>query len=299
MSWLIVDTVPDDDFPLVEGECVLREGKLSVGRRPIPVTRGASALISAACSVARVMEGEPPRALLAGDIGHGEGSRRVYRRLVETMGRRSEALFVFHYLLPDVDWHNRVLMEIEELNPRPMLVADAGYMYVAKMSGFAGSYDVFTPDAGETAFLADEFAPHPFYTRGFLLQEEEEVPDLIRRAYQNGNAASYLLAKGRCDYVASKEGIVDEIREPCVETMEPIGGTGDSLTGILGALLACGKSMPEAAILAAKANRMLGLLSNPTPAFTIGDLLPALPEAVNKVLSDAESSEIDRAAQCR
>jgi len=255
--------------------------------------------MSAACSAARVMEGEPPRALLAGDTGHGEGSRMVYRHLVENMGKRSEELFVFHYLLPDVDWHNRVLMEIEELTPRPMLVADAGYMYVAKMSGFAGSYDVFTPDAGETAFLADEFAPHPFYTRGFLLQEEAEVPKLIRRAYQNGNAAAYLLVKGRCDYVASEEGIVAEICEPRVETMEPIGGTGDSLTGILGALLACGKSLPEAAILAAKANRMLGLLSNPTPAYAIADLLPALPEAVNKVLSDAESSEIDRAAQCR
>ena len=54
---------------------------------------------------------------------------------------------------------------------------------LAKMSGFASAYDLFTPDVGEMAFLADEAAPHPSYTRGFLLQEEERVPELIQRAY--------------------------------------------------------------------------------------------------------------------
>ena len=82
-------------------------------------------------------------------------------------------------------------------------MADAGYMYVAKMSGYAASYDLFTPDVGELAFLADEKAPHPFYTRGFLLHEEERVPELILRAYHHENAARHLLVKGRCDRVAS------------------------------------------------------------------------------------------------
>jgi ADP-dependent NAD(P)H-hydrate dehydratase / NAD(P)H-hydrate epimerase len=62
-------------------------------------------------------------------------------------------------------------------------------MYAAKMSGQAPSYDVFTPDMGELAFLADESAPHPFYTRGFILHEENRAPELIKRAYQHENAA--------------------------------------------------------------------------------------------------------------
>ena len=49
-------------------------------------------------------------------------------------------------------------------SPKPTLVADAGFMYVAKMSGYADAYDLFTPEAGELAILADEKAPHPFYT---------------------------------------------------------------------------------------------------------------------------------------
>jgi len=71
-----------------------------------------------------------------------------------------------------VDWHNRVLFQIQGLAEKPVLIADAGFMYAAKMSGQAELYDLFTPDIGELAFLADEAAPHPFYTRGFILHEE-------------------------------------------------------------------------------------------------------------------------------
>ncbi|MFO7970579.1 MAG: sugar kinase, partial [Desulfobacterales bacterium] len=63
------------------------------------------------------------------------------------------------------------------MDPRPTLIADAGFMYAAKMSGLSEAYELFTPDAGELAFLADEEAPHPFYTRGFILHEENLIPD--------------------------------------------------------------------------------------------------------------------------
>ena len=216
MSWLIVGTVPYEDFPLVYAPCALADGKLRVGDRALPIIRGTPALLAAACSAGDVLGLDPPWALMAGDIGRGDGSVRVYRHLVEDSRDYNERLIVFHYLQPDVDWHNKILMRIEELNDKPLLMADAGYMYVAKMSGFASSYDLFTPDAGEMAFLADETAPHPFYTRGFLLQEEEEVPQLIRRAYENENSARYLLVKGRKDLVASIDGIMAEISEPRV-----------------------------------------------------------------------------------
>lgn len=280
MPLTIVGTVPYEDFPLTRAEAHLRNGRVVLGEESVPVARGTSGLIAAACMASRTLGMPNPRALVAGDIGVGHGSRGIYRLLVERFPESSSEVMVFHYLQPDVDWHNRILMRIEDLSERPLLVADAGYMYVAKMSGFGSAYDLFTPDAGEMAFLADESAPHPFYTRGFLLQEDNNVQELIRRAYEHDNAARYLLVKGRSDLIACADGLISEISEPCVETMEPIGGTGDTLTGVVAALIASGKSIPEAAELGATINRVLGSLANPTPAWSIADLLAYLPEAM-------------------
>lgn len=285
MSWLIIGTVPYESFPLVLSQCRLAGNQLRLNSETVSVSRGTPALLAAACLGAEVLGLQPPTAMLVGDTGLGEGSVRLYRHLVETFSERSEKVLVFHYLQPDVDWHNRILLKLDDLSNRPILVADAGYMYVAKMSGFSLSYDLFTPDVGEMAFLADESAPHPFYTRGFLLQDEERVPELIQRAYENDNAARCLLVKGRSDYVASAAKIISKISEPCVATMEPIGGTGDTLTGIVAAMIAYGYSVPYAATNAARANRIMGLLANPTPAFSVAQLLPALPKALETVLA--------------
>jgi NAD(P)H-hydrate repair Nnr-like enzyme with NAD(P)H-hydrate dehydratase domain len=135
------------------------------------------------------------------------------------------------------------------------------------------------------AFLADETAPHPFYTRGFILQEEERVPELISRAYTHENAARTLLVKGSCDLVASRQGVLERICEPVVEAMEPIGGTGDTLTGLVSTLVAAGHPVPQACVLAARANRWMGALANPTPATSVSHLLPSIPEALTKAFS--------------
>jgi ADP-dependent NAD(P)H-hydrate dehydratase / NAD(P)H-hydrate epimerase len=285
MSWWIVGTVPQEDFPLYEGICRLENGRLALGAHCVAVNRGTPALLAAACIAGGILNIEPPRALLAGDIGLGAGSTRVYRFLTENLPVIAPDLLVFHYLQPDVDWHNRVYMRMENLKSMPILVADAGFMYAAKMSGFAPEYDLFTPDSGELAFLADATAPHPFYTRGFILQEEERVPELIERAYAHENASRFLLVKGQCDLVASREGILRRVCEPKVEALEPIGGTGDSLTGLVGALIAARYPILEACILAAKANRLMGLLAQPTPACSIAKLLLSLPSALEAVLT--------------
>jgi NAD(P)H-hydrate repair Nnr-like enzyme with NAD(P)H-hydrate dehydratase domain len=287
MSWLIAGTVPYEDFPVVKGPCSFDGGKLYVANAQVPVARGAPALIAAATLASRVLETEPPTALLAGDIGNGRGSVKVYGNLVERLPQLFDSLMVFHYLQPDLDWHNRILLCLQELSQKPKLVADAGYMYVAKMSGFADFYDLFTPDIGELAFLADESAPHPFYTRGFLLQEEDTAEELITRAYQHDNAAQYLLVKGKRDLVASKEGIIHRICEPCVENMEPIGGTGDTVTGLAAALIQSGAPIAEAAGSAALVNRFMGLYSNPTPAYSVLDLLQKLEDALVEVLEQS------------
>jgi NAD(P)H-hydrate repair Nnr-like enzyme with NAD(P)H-hydrate dehydratase domain len=190
----------------------------------------------------------------------------------------------FHYLQPDVDWHNRVLFTIEELTPKPLLVADAGFMYSAKMSGQASSYDLFTPDAGELAFLADEEAPHPFYARGFILQNEDQVPELIARAYAHANAASYLLVKGKEDYIACKDGIFATVSHPADEAMEAIGGTGDTLTGIVSALIDSGMHVKQAAEKAAMINRLAGHYAQPTPATQVSEIIDRIPTAMREVM---------------
>ncbi len=280
----IIGTLPFSGFPLTVADCLFKSGKLFIGSESVPIIRGTAALLAAACLACDFLGLPPPKGFIAGDIGLGDGSRSIYAHLEDHFPDTPDQIMTFHYLQPDVDWHNRILMQIEALAHAPTLVADAGYMYVAKMSGFASSYDLFTPDAGEMAFLADESAPHPFYTRGFLLQEENDVSDLIARAYDKENASRYLLIKGKKDIVASKKGIISEISQPSIENMEPIGGTGDTLTGITSALTATKMTIPDAAATGALVNRYLGEFSNPTPASGIQELLSALPKAMNKVL---------------
>lgn len=195
-------------------------------------------------------------------------------------------IMTFHYLQPDVDWHNKVLFAVQAMKNRPILIADAGFMYAAKMSGQAPEYDLFTPDVGEMAFLADEEAPHPFYTRGFILHEQNKVPDLISRAYGSRNAASCLLVKGHKDSIADQDGIYDIIDTPMVESLEAIGGTGDTLTGIVSALISSGTEIKKAASLAARINRLAGSYANPTPATQVSEIITHIPKALEKILRE-------------
>lgn len=285
MSWLIAGTVPRADFGLEWGSYDVRDRVIDMGGCAIDVARGTPALMATAFVAARTLGTAPPEAILAGDIGTGEGSFALYGRLVEDAGQVRQDGVTFHYLMPDVGWHNKVLWALEGLARRPLLVADAGFMYAAKMSGFAPHYDLFTPDAGEMAFLADEAAPHPFYTRGFLLQEEERIPELVQAAHVSENSARHLLVKGRTDYVVADGRILSRLSEPDTPAMEPIGGTGDTLTGFVTALLAAGMAAPKACMTAALANRFLGQLADPTPAFGVADLLPFVPEALQRALA--------------
>lgn len=286
----VVGTVPDESFPLLEGQARLENDMLLVEGRGIPVNRGTPALIAAAVVAGNIMGNDLPYTYLVGDIGTGKGSRRLYEHLGKQLPKKTFEVMTFHYLQPDVDWHNRVLFALEEMKPRPVLIADAGFMYAAKMSGQAGSYDLFTPDAGELAFLADEEAPHPFYTRGFILHEENKVLELITRAYEHDNAARCLLVKGKRDYIAKGDGILATIDQPLVEALEPIGGTGDTVTGIVSALVASGMHVEKAAVLAARVNRLAGLYANPTPATQVMGLIKHIPKAMTQILEEKNNA---------
>ena len=290
----VAGTVPVQDFPLVSGKVFLEDDSIYILERRIPVNRGTPALLAAAIKTCEVLKKGAPFGYLIGDIGLGDGSRMLYEYLIKVFQQsdsvsKQEADFqaiTFHYLQPDVDWHNKVLFAIEEMTKQPILIADAGFMYAAKMSGKAKKYDLFTPDIGELAFLADEKAPHPFYTRGFILHEENRIPELIERAYKYKNAASCLLVKGKQDYVVNQQGILAIIDSPMEEAMEAMGGTGDTLTGIATALIGTGMKIMKAATIAARVNRLAGYYAKPTPATQVMEIIEHIPKALAKVLGE-------------
>ena len=284
----VVGTVPNIDFPLVTGQVSLEDHAICIQGKRVYVNRGTPALLAAAIKTGEVLGQAAPFGYLVGDIGLGDGSRRLYEFLSKHLRESDFQTTTFHYLQPDVDWHNRVLFAIEEMAHRPILIADAGFMYVAKMSGQSTSYDLFTPDVGELAFLADEEAPHPFYTRGFILHDEKRLTELIARAYQHENAARYLLVKGEQDYVANQQYITATINSPVEDAMEAIGGTGDTLTGIVSALIQSGIEVGEAATLAAQANRLAGHYARPTPATQVMEIVQHIPRALLEILERRE-----------
>lgn len=295
--WLIAGTVPDDDFglesPLTAGEPIVAGDRIVLpSGRAVPVARGTAALAATAIAACKALGAAPPRLLLAGDTGTGKGSRNAYDWLAANLSRlaRESPLrgITFHYFYPDVDGHNRVLMAIETLKSRPVLVADAGFMYVAKMSGYAASYDLFTPDAGELAFLADELAPHPFYTRGFLLATEEDVPTMITRALKHGNSPANLIVKGARDHVLCDGEIRAVITEPSRPAMECVGGTGDLVAGLATAWLAAGTTICASALAATRAARLLAQACDPTPATQIAEFLPHIAAVVKSLAAESD-----------
>ncbi len=297
-NWLVCGIIPDKNFPLSSDNWFLtHEAGQTLTLRStqgytLPVQRGTTSLIAStlvALHKAHIKNDEnTPRlnplpaslpCLLVGDTGDGSGSHELYDALATNiLAQQPWDGITFHYLFPHVDGHERVLMACESLSQKPLLVADAGFMYVAKMSGYADFYDVFTPDVGEMAFLADEQAPHPFYTRGFLLARETDIPDLLTRAKTHKNIPKHMIIKGKSDYIVTAGDIVACIDEPCVPAMEAIGGTGDLVTGFVTAALIAQKRMhniniPQALQEAAQQARQVAQSAQPSPATQVEAIL--------------------------
>lgn len=281
--WCIAGSVPDADFSLAPPDGPLRlDGatlRLPDGRG-VTVERGTAALAATALLACEALGTDVPRALLAGDVGTGDGSRRLYAWLCDNAARLAPRGLTFHYLFPDADWHNRVLLALQALPRPPLMLADAGFMYAAKMSGYADAYDLFTPDVGELAFLADEKAPHPFYTRGFLLAEDHNIPPLLARVLAHGNSPRHLLIKGAADHIVCEGEVRAVIDSPSVPAMECIGGTGDIVTGLVTAFAAAGWPLCAACQAASRSARRLAVLCEPRPDTPVADLIRRLPEAL-------------------
>ena len=287
--WCIAGSLPETDFALSLPHAPLRvqgDRLLLPDGRDVPVERGTAALAATATLACAALDTEAPCALLAGDIGRGDGSRQLYAWLAENAATLAPRGMTFHYLFPDVDGHNRVLMALQGLPRVPLMLADAGFMYAAKMSGYADAYDLFTPDVGELAFLADENAPHPFYTRGFLLAEEHNIPPLLQRVLSHGNCPRHLLIKGAADHVVCGTEVRAVVDSPSVPAMECIGGTGDIVTGLVTAFAAAGWPLCAASLAASRTARVLAAHCAPQPDTPVGDLILRLPEVLTPALQD-------------
>ena len=99
----------------------------------ISVNRETVALLTAALLAAWFIPGEAPViwVVVPGDTGNCKGGRRVYEPFVDVVSRIKQRGVSFHCLLPDVEWHGRVLATAQALSHVPLLVADAGFIYAA------------------------------------------------------------------------------------------------------------------------------------------------------------------------
>ncbi|MFC1919072.1 NAD(P)H-hydrate dehydratase [Chloroflexota bacterium] len=282
---LIAGTVPVKDLPLTIAQ-VKTEGEfLVLNEHRIPCTQGTGAMISAALATTDYLNLEPPQVLVAGDTGKGTGSQEIYQYLIGHITELSPQVLALHYCLPDMALTRKLCEAVKQCTRRPVMIADAASMYSAKAAGLAGEFDIFTPDATEIAFLADPDATHPAYIARHLFDTDvTQTPQLAATAYQNKSAARLLMVKGATDYVIRNGEILTTITEPDVPELEAIGGTGDTITGLVSALAYAELEPHETAIIAARANRMAGKFAQATPATTVKQIIEQFPAVFKEYL---------------
>jgi len=282
---LIVGTLPLKDLPLTLGQAVAEGDFLIVNGHRIPCTQGSAAMITAALVTTGYLKLEAPQALVVGDTGKGDGSREMYEYLIQNVAKLSPQVLALHYCLPDMALTRKLCEAVKGCAKRPLMIADAASMYAAKAAGLAPEFDIFTPDATEISFLADPDATHPAYIARHLFDTDvTQTPKLVAAAYAKKNAAKLLVVKGATDYVVRNGEILATISEPNVPALEPIGGTGDTITGLVSAFVYAGLEPHEAAIIAARTNRMAGKLAQATPATRVRQIINQFPAVLKQYL---------------
>ncbi len=86
-----------------------------------------------------------------------------------------------------------------------------------------------------------------------------------------------LVIKGSTDYIVEYGKVIGQISEPDIPALEAIGGTGDTISGMLGAFIHSGFEFSAAAVLTAKINRLAGQYAGATPATKIREIIAAIP----------------------
>ncbi|MCL2140249.1 MAG: sugar kinase [Dehalococcoidia bacterium] len=285
---LLVGTIPMEDMPLTYGPVRYQPDKLTIGDYTLEgqyVTLGTAAMISSASATSQAIGSDAPYALVVGDTGMGDGTMKLLKYLVDEMATMKPGVITLHYILPTRDPFINFVNTAHSQEKRPFLIADAGALLNAKAVKMATKFDLFTPDPGEISFLADPEAAHPAYVQHFIFSvDQTEVPKLSKDAYDHGDAPRYMLVKAPTDHIIVEGKVVAKINTPNIPAMEPIGGTGDTITGQVSALIDSGMEVVAACEAACKINRTVGELARPSPDTTIAQFIPFIGEAVKKVL---------------
>jgi hypothetical protein len=277
---LLVGCIPDPDFPVTYGQVKkVDDYYLEVNGRKFDRTQGTAAMISAALAITTHFREEAPYVLIAGDIGGGEGTRGIYKYLIDNINEIKPDFITMHYCMPIMAVMIKVVEACEACEKKPFLIADAGAMYAAKGAGIAEKFDLFTPDPSEIAFLADPNATHPAYISRHLFDNNAAIiPEQIAAAYKYHSAAKTLVVKGKTDFVAQDGKVLHVIDSPDVPMLEPIGGTGDTITGLVSGLVYVGLEPDVAGVFACRTNRTAGKILNPTPATKARQLVDVFPQ---------------------
>jgi hypothetical protein len=279
-------TMPIEGMPLLVGECRYEKGKFTVGEYVLEgkyVGLGTAAMASAATITCQTLGIKPPYLVTHGDTGLGDGTVKILEYLTREVSALKATVLTLHYLLPTKEPFINLVNAVDAANPRPFLIADAGALLNAKAIGMAKKFDLFTPDPGELSFLADRDAAHPAYVQHFIFKVDDvEIARLSKQAYDQGNAPRYLLVKAAIDHIVFEGELAGVIKEPLVPALEPIGGTGDTITGIVSGLISSGMDPVKACLKAAQVNRYMGEIVRPTPATKIAQLIPAIAEALGR-----------------
>ena len=288
---VLVGTIPIEDMPLTSGLCKYGENELTIGDYVLEeryVLLGTTAMISAASATCQGLGTEEPYAVVIGDTGMGDGTIKIIDYLCDEIANLKPTVLTLHYLLPTREPFMKLVETVSNLKEKPFFIADAGALLNAKaIRGLSRKFDLFTPDPGELSFLADEDAAHPAYVQHFIFKvDDTEIPRLSKEAFEHEDAPRYMLVKAAVDHIVVDGEVVGVIREPLIPALEAIGGTGDTITGIVSALIHSGIEPAEACIKAAKINRLMGEMAQPTPATGIAKLVPFITEATKKVVDE-------------
>ncbi|MFC1846702.1 NAD(P)H-hydrate dehydratase [Chloroflexota bacterium] len=286
---VLVGTIPIEDMPLTHGPCKYDGDKLTIGDYVLEneyVTIGTAAMISAATMTCQSLCIKEPYAVVAGDTGMGEGSLKLMAYLTDEVVNMQPKVLTIHYILPSREQFMKLVDTVSNMQNRPFFIADAGALLNAKAIGVSKKFDLFTPDPGELSFLADKDAAHPAYVQHFIFEvDNTDVARLSKEAWENGDTPRFMLVKSAIDHIVVDGEVVGTVSEPLIPPMEAIGGTGDTITGIVSALIYSGLEPSDAGIKASQINRFMGELANPTPATGIAELIKHIPEAVDKVIT--------------
>lgn len=260
-------------IPLAEGiylgEARFEGTSLKVGRTLIPVERGTGALIASALRVLEHFGSKKLYCLLSGDQASGTGTGRLLDEACRYLSNAGGDIVVLHYMFVLIKYGTVIKETVMELKSKPFMIADAGGMYLAKASGITGIFDLLTPDYGEMAFLADPKALHPMYTRPEYFSMP--VENLIQTAANHGNISAKTVIKGKKDLIYDGQTLIGKVTAPSIPAMEAIGGTGDTVTGLISAFQYL--NVQESALKALLLNRLVGQMTGCTPRTQIGEFI--------------------------